>query len=96
MFTYEVFLKPDGKEGFAHAGSLEAPDDELAVSYARETYIRRGEGMHAWVVRREAVLVIDPADLLVTSLRTHSSNDGKIVAARRRQSETETSKDGGQ
>jgi phenylacetate-CoA oxygenase PaaH subunit len=90
MFTYEVFLKPDGKEGFTHAGSLEAPDDELAVSYARETYIRRGEGMHAWVVRRDAVLVIDPADLLVTSLRTHSSNDGHVVAERRKQNASST------
>jgi phenylacetate-CoA oxygenase PaaH subunit len=90
MFTYEVFLKPDGKEGFTHAGSLEAPDDELAVSYARETYIRRGEGMHAWVVRRDAVLVIDPADLLVTSLRTHSSNDGHVVAERRKQNASNT------
>jgi phenylacetate-CoA oxygenase PaaH subunit len=90
MFTYEVFLKPDGKEGFTHAGSLDAPDDELAVSYARETYIRRGEGMHAWVVRRDAVLVIDPADLLVTSLRTHSSNDGHVVAERRKQNASNT------
>jgi ring-1,2-phenylacetyl-CoA epoxidase subunit PaaB len=54
MYTYEVFLKPDGRDGFSHAGSLDAPDDELAVMYARETYIRRGEGAHAWVVRRSA------------------------------------------
>ena len=29
MHTYEVFLKPDGKEGYFHAGSLDAPDDAL-------------------------------------------------------------------
>ncbi len=85
MFTYEVFLKPDGKDTFTHAGSLEAPDDELAMMYARETYIRRGEGMHAWVVRRESVLVLDPDDLAVTAKRSHSSNDGHVVAERRRQ-----------
>jgi phenylacetate-CoA oxygenase PaaH subunit len=85
MHTYEVFLKPEGREGFSHAGSLDAPDDELAVMYARETYIRRGEGAHAWVVRRSALLVIDPTDLVTTTRRQHAVNDGKVVADRRRQ-----------
>ncbi len=84
MYTYEVFLKPAGRDGFSHAGSLDAPDDEMAMLYARETYIRRGEGAAAWVVRRSHLLVIDPAELLVTSTRAHAINDGSIVAARRR------------
>ena len=84
MHTYEVFLKPDGRDGFTHAGSLDAPDDELAMVYARETYIRRGEGAHAWVVRRESILVLDPADLLVTAARSHGTNDGSKVADRRK------------
>jgi ring-1,2-phenylacetyl-CoA epoxidase subunit PaaB len=85
MYTYEVFLKPDGRDGFAHAGSLDAPDDELAMIYARETYIRRGEGAHAWVVRRESILVLDPADLQVTIERDRGVNDGSVLAARRGQ-----------
>jgi ring-1,2-phenylacetyl-CoA epoxidase subunit PaaB len=83
MYTYEVFLKPDGRDGFAHAGSLDAPDDELAVLYARETYIRRGEGAQAWVVRRESILVLDPTDLQVTIERDRGVNDGSVLAARR-------------
>ena len=31
MKIYEVFLMKEGKDGFRHAGSLEAPDDELAA-----------------------------------------------------------------
>ena len=84
MYTYEVFLKPDGKDGFAHAGSLDAPDDELAEVYARETYVRRGEGAQAWVVRRSDILVLESADLVVTAARKHASNDGQAVAERRR------------
>jgi phenylacetate-CoA oxygenase PaaH subunit len=84
MYTYEVFLKPDGRDGFAHAGSLDAPDDEMAVLYARETYCRRGEGTLAWVVRRSKVLVVDPVDLAVTARRSQGINDGTLVAARRR------------
>jgi phenylacetate-CoA oxygenase PaaH subunit len=84
MPTYEVFLRADGREGFGHAGALQAPDDEMAVLYARETYIRRGEGTSAWVVRREHVLALDPADLAVTAARTQGRNDGRTVAARRK------------
>lgn len=84
MPTYEVFLKPDGRDGFAHAGSLDAPDDELAALYCRETYVRRGEGAAAWVVRRDHIAVVDPVDLAVTSHRSHAVNDGTTVAARRR------------
>jgi ring-1,2-phenylacetyl-CoA epoxidase subunit PaaB len=85
MYTYEVFLKPDGRDGFAHAGSLDAPDDELAMVYARETYIRRGEGAHAWVMRRDSILVLDPTDLAVTLERDRGVNDGSVLAARRAQ-----------
>ena len=57
MRTYEVFLRRAGKEGFAHAGSLDAPDDELALVLAREAYVRRGEGDEMWLVDRAHVLV---------------------------------------
>lgn len=84
MRTYEVFLKPEGRDGFAHAGSLDAPDAELAVILARETYIRRGEGAEAWVVDRSDINVLDPADLAVAAKRDHMKNDGSVVAARRK------------
>ena len=48
MRVYEVFLKPDGKEEFRHAGSIEAATDELALVLARENYARRAEGTHMW------------------------------------------------
>jgi phenylacetate-CoA oxygenase PaaH subunit len=85
MYTYEVFLKPAGRDGFSHAGSLDAPDDQLAVTYARETYIRRGEGAQAWVVRRSAILELDQLDIQVTHERQRGNNDGSKVAARRQQ-----------
>lgn len=84
MPTYEVFLRGDGRDGFAHVGSLQAPDDEMATLYARETYCRRGEGAAAWVVCRDHVLVVDPTDLAVAAQRVHGLNDGHAVAARRK------------
>ena len=79
MNTYEVFLKKAGKEPFSHAGSFDAPDDELAIAYARETYGRRSEGEQMWVVDRSAVLVGDEIDLAMAD-RDHRHNDGHLVA----------------
>ena len=79
MNTYEVFLKKAGKEPFSHAGSLDAPDDELAVAYERETYGRRSEGEQMWVVDRSRVLVGDAINLAMAD-RDHRHNDGHLVA----------------
>jgi phenylacetate-CoA oxygenase PaaH subunit len=84
MPTYEVFLRKEGRDAFTHAGALDADDDELALLWCRETYVRRGEGTHAWVVRRDHVLEVDDRDLEVTASRHHAVNDGRAVAARRR------------
>jgi phenylacetate-CoA oxygenase PaaH subunit len=85
MPTYEVFLKPSGRDGFTHAGSFDAPDDVLAEVMARETYIRRGEGEQAWVIQRAHVISVDSSDLAVTTRRTHAINDGSAVAASRKE-----------
>ena len=38
-----------------HAGNLpRAPDEALALHYAREFYSRRGESLRLWVVPRAA------------------------------------------
>lgn len=84
MQTYEVFLKKAGKDEFRHAGSLDAPDPELALLLARETYSRRGEGAEMWLVERQHVLVADEAHLAVTEDQPHRHNDGAAVAARRK------------
>ena len=83
MPTYEVFLSEDGRESFRHVGALEAPDEAMAVLYARETYVRRGEGSRAWVVARAHIVEVDPSDLAVTATRTQGRNDGKKIAERR-------------
>jgi ring-1,2-phenylacetyl-CoA epoxidase subunit PaaB len=82
--TYEVFLRRQGREPFTHAGSLDAPDDELALLLAREAYARRGEGDEMWLVERSHVLVGDEALFTPGSDRPHRHNDGSVVAARRR------------
>ena len=56
---YEVFRQERKGQAFAHAGSLEAPNEAFAEEYAREFYGRRQESEALWVVSRSAVHEID-------------------------------------
>ncbi len=84
MRTYEVFLKKAGKEEFRHAGSLQAPDEEMARLLARDAYSRRGEGSEMWLVDRSHIIEGDQELLETTANVSHRANDGSAVAARRK------------
>ena len=81
---YEVFLKKEGKDEFRHAGALDAATDDLALLLAREAYVRRGEGDHLWLVRRDHILEEDPAFIAPNTDKPHRHHDGQAVAESRR------------
>ncbi len=87
---YEVFRQEREGEPMRHGGNLVAPDDGLALHYAREFYGRRGESVRLWVVPRSAILELDDVDLLQPALdRSHKHPGGfvlkeKLEAARAR------------
>lgn len=85
MRTYEVFLKKEGKDEFRHAGSMQAPNREMAIPLARESYARRAEGDYMWLVDREHLLVAEPEFLAVNADKPHRHNDGSTIAARRKE-----------
>lgn len=85
MNVYEVFLKKAGKDEFRHAGSLEAPDAEMAVMYGRESYARRAEGAEMWLVERSDLITADPSFVAANANKPHRHNDGSAVAERRKQ-----------
>jgi phenylacetate-CoA oxygenase PaaH subunit len=64
MHVYEVFRQEREGEAMKHVGNLRAPDDALALHYAREFYSRRNESLRLWVVAREAINELSDADLL--------------------------------
>ena len=84
MRTYEIFLKKDGRDEYRHAGSLNAPTDELALVLARESYLRRAEGDRLWLVDREHVILGDPEFIAPNADTPHRHNDGKAIAEHRR------------
>ncbi len=57
---WEVFVRTRGGLSHRHAGSVHAPDAEIAVRHARDTYTRRMEGVSLWVVRSADIVSSDP------------------------------------
>lgn len=57
---WEVFVRARGGLDHRHAGSVHAPDAEMALRHARDTYTRRLEGVSIWVVRSGDIVASDP------------------------------------
>ncbi|VXA90701.1 1,2-phenylacetyl-CoA epoxidase subunit PaaB [Citricoccus sp. K5] len=57
---WEVFVRSSRGLSHVHAGSLHAPDAEMAVRNARDLYTRRNEGVSLWVVRSADIITSDP------------------------------------
>lgn len=58
---WEVFVRSKGGLSHRHVGSVHAPDCEIAIRHARDTYTRRMEGVSLWVVPSGAIQASDPA-----------------------------------
>ena len=52
---YEVFVRSKHGKPHEHAGSLHAPDAEMALQNARDVYARRNEGVSIWVVPSDTI-----------------------------------------
>jgi len=59
---WEVFTQPGAGKPHEHAGSLHAPDAEMALQNARDVYTRRGEAVSIWVVRSDAIVASSPSE----------------------------------
>ena len=72
MQVYEIFKQEREGEPMKHAGNLRAPDDALALHYAKEFYSRRSESIRLWVVPRASIAEIADPDILRPPLdRSH-------------------------
>jgi ring-1,2-phenylacetyl-CoA epoxidase subunit PaaB len=88
--VWEVFQQAAEGDAMVHGGSVRAPDEELALHYAREFYGRRQESVRLWVVPREAIVELDDPDLLQPPFDRSFKRPGgylikhKLEAARQR------------
>ncbi len=59
---WEVFTQESPGDPHVHAGSVRAPDAEIALQNARDVYARRGEAVNLWVVPTEYITASTPED----------------------------------
>jgi ring-1,2-phenylacetyl-CoA epoxidase subunit PaaB len=57
---WEVFIRSKAGLDHKHAGSLHAPDAQMAIENARDVYTRRMEGVSIWVVESKHIQASDP------------------------------------
>lgn len=60
---WEIFIQANPGIPHKHAGSLHAPDAELAIQNARDVYTRRNEGISIWVVEAKNIRASSPEDI---------------------------------
>ena len=59
---WEVFVRARRGVSHVHAGTVHAPDAELALQNARDLFTRRSEGVSLWVVKSADITASDPDD----------------------------------
>ncbi len=59
---WEVFTQAKSGAPHEHAGSVHAPDAEIALQNARDVYARRGEAVSIWVVPTAVIAATSPSD----------------------------------
>lgn len=59
---WEVFVRARRGVSHVHAGTVHAPDAEMALQNARDLFTRRSEGVSIWVVRATDITASSPDD----------------------------------
>jgi ring-1,2-phenylacetyl-CoA epoxidase subunit PaaB len=59
---WEVFTQEKQGAPHEHAGSVHAPDAEMALQNARDVYARRGDIVSLWVVPSSAIIASSPGE----------------------------------
>lgn len=59
---WEVFVQEKTGDPHVHAGSVHAPDAELALQNARDVYSRRGRPVSMWVMMSDKITASTPSD----------------------------------
>ncbi len=67
--SYEVFVQEKRGKHHQHVGSLRAPDDEMALVFAKEQYTRRGKCVNVWVVKTTNIVAfqLEDEDMFATT-----------------------------
>lgn len=67
--TYQVFHQKKRGQQHQHVGIVHAPNEEMALVFAKEQYARRGETTNLWIVKTANVFSMsyDDSDVFETT-----------------------------
>ncbi|SMO92299.1 phenylacetic acid degradation protein [Melghirimyces algeriensis] len=54
--VFEVFIQKTQADHHVHVGSVVAPSPDVALTTARENFLRREKAVNLWVVPKEAIV----------------------------------------
>jgi ring-1,2-phenylacetyl-CoA epoxidase subunit PaaB len=93
MDIFDVFQRRAQDDPLTPAGSIKAPDLEMALMLARETHFRHGEGVECWLKRRgdkDLHAVTHPETMGGVLDRSYRRQDGYVgVGAKHKQIATQ-------
>jgi ring-1,2-phenylacetyl-CoA epoxidase subunit PaaB len=82
---WEVFGKRTAAETWQAVGAVHAPDEDMALLFAKESFFRHGEGVDVAVVRTRDFHVLDEPDLLrFHTDKTYKLQEGYPLGDKRR------------
>lgn len=82
---YEVFGKRTADDSWQAVGAVHAPDEDMALLFAKESFFRHGEGVDFAVVRTRDFHVFGQPDLLAFHTdKSYKLNAGYPLGEKRR------------
>lgn len=79
MQNFQVFQRRTADDDLVLAGSLNAPDLQMALLLARETHFRHGEGAECWVKDgKDLHMVVHPETMGGVTDRSYRRQDGYV------------------
>lgn len=79
MDVFEVFSRRTIDDPLVHVGAVKAPDMDVALMLARESFFRHGEGVDCWVVKRgDLKRVASPETLGGVTDKSYRRTDGYV------------------
>lgn len=76
---FEVFQQDQDGRPHQNAGSVHAPDGEIALQYARDVFVRRPQCISMWVVPAEAIFAKTAQELEAEPLWQESTSESRTA-----------------
>ncbi len=79
--SFEVFQQMKSGGHFTHVGSIHAPDPQIALTFAKEIYGRRGSTHGMWVIQTDNIHALNTDDIDIFKTASTPDKDYREVTS---------------